>query len=400
MAVTWLSGGEHQVSPLHATSNAIVQAILTNAPTLDSTTVKTGTRSIRFAPTSAVDWGIQMTSASVQIHVFSFWVNWETLPSGAGTDPRGILCQANVGSGSSFIGIGVDPADNSLRSWTHDGVTFTWRNSGPVVSTGTWYHVDCLIKTNGTTWSVDYRVNGTAYGPGQWTGKSATNGVGNFNAFCSTATRHVLLVDDFLYSNTEADYPFGPHSIVSLVTSGAASHQSITLAEWQYTDNFSSFTTFASTSESDSASRLDDLNTSDGIRLLGAAAGTAGNARWNLSNPTHPSQLPIALRSMCAIWDDTAGVNQITVRIRSAGGTTSDVFAGDPTNTTPQYAALLSTSVPGGSGWTMADVEGLTLEVDSTDCNPDLRMGGWVGEMAYKNGSLLLPNSNLLVIRR
>lgn len=394
--LTWLSGFEHGVTPLHATNNALVQAIMTNAPVLDSTIKRSGTYSCKFAPTSAVDWGFQMTAASVQIHVFSFAIYWETLPSGAGTDPRGIFAQIDGGGGANYMGIGVDPADNTLRSWHHNGVSLTWQNTGPVVTTGVWYQVDVLIKTNGTTWSVDYELNGESY-QGTWTGKAATNATANFNAFCSTATRHVLYVDDFLYSNTEADYPLGQHAVVQLVPSGAADHQTITTTQWKtVTDTDSDWSAGATTAdftgatETTSAPLLDDLSNLDGISMVAGAGGQAGNGRWNLNNPAHPSQLPVALRSYMYVREAASGTNDATLRLRAAGGSTVNIFAGNPTwATTWTYLVLLSSSVPGGSGWTMADVEGLTLEMDSTDSAPNIWVAGYVGEMAYKIGSLI-----------
>lgn len=385
MAVTWLSGGEHGVTPINATNNALVQTIMTNAPVLDSTTKRTGTNSIKFAPTSAVDWGFQMTSASVQVHVFSYWVYWETLASGAGTDPRALLGQIDGGGGANYMGLAVDPADNSIRTWHHNGVSLTWQSTGPVITTGRWYHIDMLILTNGTTWSVDWRLDGIAQPQGTWTGKAATNSAGQFNAFCSTATQHVIYVDDFLYSNTQADYPFGPHAIIALVPTSAAVHQSITTTEWQYTDDFSVFNNFVSATEVESATRIDDLNTTDGIRMNGGASGQAGNGRWNLNDPIHPSPKPVALRSLTNFTRASAATDNYTVRIRSASGTTSNIFSGAPATTTPTWtnAVLLSTDCPGGTGWTLKEVEGLTLEMDSTDTNPAVHVGGYVGEMAY-----------------
>lgn len=561
----WLSGFEHGVSPLNATNNALVQTVSASAPTVVSDITRTGSYTLKFAPALMTDHSIQMVAATSQVHVYSYGLYVDTLPSGAdqsGQGNRQVFGAQCEQAGQAWIGLAVDPSSGALRSYNYWG-SFSWLDAGVVLTTGRWYQIDVLLKTTGTTWTCNYRVDGTSFS-GSAGSLSAQSTMGQMQSYCSSATQGVFRVDDLVYSQTEADYPLGKHFITKIVPEGAASHQSITLSEWQTTSNFSSFTNFSSQTETSSSDYLSDLDTADGIRLNGGASGQAGNGRWNLSNvtftpltpvldnfnradgaltdaqgfwydtpatlgvvsnvctatpatgtvytnshyaadqewyftfvswnssaetyiwarlvardyingyqlkvtnlgqvmliknvsgspttlvgsglgviadgdtllfrlrgskleawrkrsgswtllcettdttytsygyagislfnsttidnfsggalPEASSGLPIALRSLISFADASTGTNNLIARIRAAGGTTSDIFNGDPASTTWQYAALLSTSVPGGSGWTTADVEGLQFEIDSTDTDPAIYVGGFLGEMAY-----------------
>ena len=371
------------VSTLSAQGGGLCNAIYGTAPTIVTDFVRTGSRAMRFAPASSTNSGFSLVSSTPQIHVFSFGLYYVTLPSGAGSDPRAITCQAEQ-SGTAWVGLAVDPSDGSYRGFLYRA-GFNWLNTGPVLTTGRYYQIDCLLKTNGTTWSVDYKVDGVPYA-GSLGGQSAQNTIPQIDAFCSAANPPDLRVDDLVYSQTEADYPLGKYGVIRVVPEGAASHQSITLTEWDTTTDFSAFSDFTASDESTSAALLDDLNTTDGIRC----AGTAGNPRWNLSNPTHLSGKIDAVRSLITVREASAGTNNATIRIRASGGTTSNIFSGNPGwGTTWNYLGLMSTSVPGGSGWSTTDVEGLTLEADSTDAAPAWWMGGYTAEVAYKIGSLI-----------
>jgi hypothetical protein len=201
-----------------------------------------------------------------------------------------------------------------------------------------------------------------------------------------------LALDDVLISQTTGDYPIGPGQVhgVTFDQAAAAEHQSITTTQWQYGtitgSTFTSTANFASDTETDSRSRLNDLGVADGagaIRMNAGSAGQAGNARWPLASPTVDLETPPnGVRGIFTGQEPSTGTNNATVRVL-LGASTTNIFSGNPGwGTSWDYiGAILSR--PGGGVWTAQDIRDLKIEMDSTDSAPALHIGGAVIEVDY-----------------
>ena len=195
--------------------------------------------------------------------------------------------------------------------------------------------------------------------------------------------------DDLLTSVTSANYPLPDFQALgaTLDQATAAQHQTITTSQVQYTDNFSTFTNLTGKTETDSRSRLDDLNTSDGIRMNTTAA-LAGNLRWPLAAPANPSgAAPLGVSALVPAREASTGTNNATFRMYLSASTTNIFSANPGWGTTWNYLGLMMASKPGGGAWASADIANLKLETDSTDASPNVWLSGLQLEIAYPSPS-------------
>lgn len=394
MAVAYLTGFEWPNVVLSSTGGGLYNASAGTAPTIVSDFVHTGSYSLKLQPSAtSTDCTFRPTADSVQIHVASFDLYFNALPSGGGGNPnedRGIICQAEE-SGVRWIGLTFKYADTTISVTFKDGGGATqWLATGPVVKAGVWYHIDLRILTNGTSWTVEWYVDGVQQPTGTQTGRAATNTFFALQTY-SSITPGDHRYDNLLYSITSGDYPFGRYYVTSIAPSGAASHQTITTTEWDTGTGLTgtpSWTNFTGQNETTSAPFLDDFDRDNGFRMNTTGA-PAGNARWNLSNLAPQFIAPLAARSIIAVREASTGTNNATYRMLG-NATTVNIFSGNPGwGTTWNYLALLMTTEPGGAAWTVAKINALQAEADSTDASPNPWCSGWITEVACKRASLM-----------
>ena len=113
----------------------------------------------------------------------------------------------NAGGG---LRMGIDAATKKL-GWTQgSGISYSFL-SASALSLTTWYRIDLRVNVSGTTFTVDWQINGTAQTQASWTGQTATTISSIFFGHPTGNTGWPSVsFDSYSVSGTAADYPLGP----------------------------------------------------------------------------------------------------------------------------------------------------------------------------------------------
>ena len=184
------------------------------APTISTTTVRSGSRSLRF------NLAAQSGSCTANIaqnvttsFVTRVYIYFDTLPS-ANTNI------VTAGASGTTAGIFFQVSDGKLYARANG----TLGSTGIAVQTGQWYCLDLFADASfaaGLGWSVSLSVNGVA-------AATATNVLGATTGWVhlgaqSSVTANIFY-DDWILSETGADYPIGPGHVHHFVPTSDGTH--------------------------------------------------------------------------------------------------------------------------------------------------------------------------------
>lgn len=213
MAITpvILTGYEQGLISVNGGGLATLINVGVGSITIDSSVKKTGARSLKIvspALTAEKDY-VNYTVPSSNLLVASFDILYNAWP-GTSTTVSEILCTCPSGSDTA---IGLDISTKKLAVWTNHDVT-TRQLSANALSLDTWYHVDVRFTNTGSgaggTITIDWYIDDVLqtqyyhgdYGSPAWTTL-------NIGPHLNDVTATVLYFDNFVYSNTSADFPIG-----------------------------------------------------------------------------------------------------------------------------------------------------------------------------------------------
>lgn len=183
------------------------------SPSISTSTVRSGARSLRVNPTAAVQ-GVTQTYAASNVLVARVYVRFATLS--ATVMP---LLTVNVG-GSPRCGAYFNSADSKIYAARS---TITLGATGVSVVTGQWYCVDVGVDTHANPWLVEVRVDGVACGSAGVALAANTYTLLALGDADSTKT-HDLFFDDLVLSQTFADYPIGGGYVNHFVPTADGTH--------------------------------------------------------------------------------------------------------------------------------------------------------------------------------
>lgn len=316
------TGFEHGAALVAGNGNGLAIEI-SGSPSVTAAAARTGNYGLRCAPSSGSMYA-GLCNPNSQTVVGSFYWLANSMPA---ADTKLLY----FWNGTGEVDLYYDVANSKLRA---DYTDYTGADKSKLslstVTTATWYRIEFKMVQTGTTWTFDWKIDGTDQTQAFITGQSATSiTIVGLGARSGSAVTCSWDFDDLVISTTAGDYPLGQYQVIgSTASSAAAEHQSIVTSEVQYTDDFSAFTNLASTTETDSYSRINDLATGDGIRLYGSLASYT---------------LPV-LRAAGAKSDGTTG----TVTVAAPTG----VATGDLEILIVETTTSASITNNGGSAWT------------------------------------------------
>jgi hypothetical protein len=348
-------------------------------PTIDTTTVRTGLRSVRF---NAVAAGVIAGSATGvcaiganAVNVARFALRFATLPNG-----NVVIC--TTGSAPTIDwGLYFQVSDGKLycRAGGVNGAT------GVALATNTWYMIDLrfTIDATGLLMTVDARVDGIGLGTAAL-GAFVTEA--NYWVFgLRTAVTADMYADDFLASNTSADYPFGDGYVLSYIPNADGSHNVAGSNDFEKTLTGTDITN----STTDAWQLVDErpLPTT-AVDFINGIAPPNGTDYVEIAY--EDSVEPVAPRTVEAIvvYHDAggAGTNSFGVSLRNSGGAGNvDIMTEAPRNVgaTISYGRKHFATDPAGAAWTLTVFNALRSRFRVADASPDPYLDALMLEAEY-----------------
>lgn len=386
--VRYLTGFEGWPTGVPSSSGGGFCFAVTGSPTVTATAAYSGAQGLRANPTAAPDFSLDLPNftGGQGVAAVSARIKPVTLPAGSRCSNLGIFSNAGT-----WVAVGVDSSGN----WQIFRSDATVAVTGPAVSVGNWQFIELLVDMRVFPWALRWRIDLVEQTAGSYSVPGTTFKRGICGAWNSSNITADFYIDDIvIIDGTDTSmFPMGDRKVLGFTAdpSRPAEHQSINLADWQTTPDFSAFTNFASQTEQVSAGYIDDLDIANGIQITNAADVT-GNARWPLTAPSPGNYAPDAVAALIAVREAGASATS-NVTFRSyLSGSTIDVFSGDPPwGVTWNYLLVVMDNRPGGGEWTQTDISQLRFEADSTDASPAIWLAGIVYEVSYYPASVTAP---------
>ena len=238
--------------------------------------------------------------------------------------------------------------------------------SGVAITTGVWYRID--FKATATT--LDAQVDGTAVG--QLTGTFSANNNFRFGDLTTNTTRDQF-IDDFLISQTLADYPLGAGYVLSYIPNADGTHNVAGANDFERTLTGTDITN----ATTDAYTLIDErpLPTTAVDFINGIAPPNATDyVEWQYEDSVEATG-PRTVEAIFVHHDASgAGTNNFTVTLREhAGGTTANIFTGTTNvGATITYKRAHFATVPGtADAWTTTKFNALRSRFLVTDSSPD-----------------------------
>jgi hypothetical protein len=230
---------------------------------------------------------------------------------------------------------------------------------GPIVTDGNWHLLDFRFRTDTTTFTIEWSVDGAAQTTSTRTGQTATN-MTAFRLGSGTPSHTATCwYDDLVLSYTSADYPIGPHKVLALVpnaeTQGGGSVGDLTITggtlAWEVLDEWPADTStyVAQTTASGSSYRAVAFQETTETTIWGVMGYLAYFA--SAASPAND------------------GITRI---VDQGGATLTDIYSGDMSETSLFYKSAIIAAPSGG--WTQTKLNGVRCRIGfSTTVSPEPR---------------------------
>lgn len=357
------------------------------APTFSTSTVRSGSRSLRINNTGGSSWAVMANQPTQSINVFRFYIYFTTLPNVDWT-----LTQ-NGGVATGVV-LYFKAADSSIYS----KISTNSSSSGIPVTTGKWYCVDVMIRSYQDPWTIDFKIDGIAAPQLSFsTANGSMVAVSSLGQSSGNTTADVFF-DDYILSNTEADYPIGPGFILPHTPQSDGTH-SISSGDFKRGTTATNITTLTT----DAYTLIDDVPLPSGATTDDSVAevvNTGGGAEYvevnfGVVSGFRGSMLPRAVELVAVAHAASGNPCDIHVKLLDNGTVSTSVIDFSSPGTafvykTQQYPALF-----GGSGpWSKSRVDAIKARIGyGADCNPDAYVDAVMLEVEYAQASLIPPQS-------
>lgn len=351
----WLDSFEHQVAS--AATLGTNTGLYDTANNTTQMSFVTGRRGGASHALQMVQDGLAATRVSKtivagnQVLVESFYFKISAIPS----------VDSLFWTASAFIDsqIGMKATTGNIYYTAGSGakklVTGNWAD-------GTWHRIDIKWDTSGTTYTLDFQIDGVSQV--QHVSSTTTAADITIGHLGSTTAGHTLTVQfmDWVRSVTSGDYPIGPHQVYALIPNADGTHNWASTNMGPETGGVTSGTTTLHNSVADFPP---DLTTF--IQYTTNSATATEYAEITLPDISGSISTVWGARAIATLFAAGSGSNAATTRIVDGGGSTVlDLFVGDQGATALRYHAgmLPGIAVPG-------DVNPLKFRVGfPTDSNP------------------------------
>lgn len=350
--------GQHWGS---ASSNCVISTV----------TTRTGGRSLQANPSSSVR-GSACVVVPSDVSVHRFYVRFTSLPT-ANT----YLFWAG-GATAARLGLAFKQSDSKL--YCASGSTPTFAATGASVTTGVWYRVDVKLNQTSGAGAVDIQIDGVALT--QQTNASTAGAVAvNFGIANSTSAN--VFFDDFVMSNTAADYPWGAGTVQHFVPVADGSHNITSAGDFKVGSAGANITN----ATTDSCLLIDDVpmddTTPDTNDYINMAVDSGGGAEYveHVIGPASGISTPVvgprAVDVIYAYHAAGTGTGNHTLKVNDSGNEDTVNAFNAAGVTTIRYARKHYANAPSdGNAWDVQPGAGNFNNLKtrfgySTDANPD-----------------------------
>jgi hypothetical protein len=385
MALDFVCGWECRINAVSA-ANVPVEThwqSFVNAPTISTTTVRSGTASGRINPSATTQyWSRTIAQTVVSCRIY---LNVATFP----TTTQSILAFVNA-SGTAFVRLG-----NAGQLYLDMGAASDVAVGSPI-STGTWHYLDLLADASTGTAVLKGKLDGGTEAQGSVAQASANFTAARFGP--QAATSFDLFFDDLVMGNAAADYPIGPGEVERLLPSADGTH-SFTAADFGYDAAGGD----VATSATDVYAKLDDsdaMSIADFIRQK--VVRSTGYVEVQFADPIsgQAPQIVAAVLSMHSSattantvgwkWNDNGTIAAIS---DAAGDGLSDI-----SNTAVAHIYKALTTKPSGGAWTLSAIQGIRVRGGySTSVASLPYWDGVILEVAFPEAAGVTHDGELLV---
>ena len=216
-----------------------------------------------------------------------------------------------------------------------------------------WHLLDFRMDTSGTTWVMDWYVDGIAQTQCS-TGGQVSTPQENFVMGTGDVGTGTMQFDDLVVSYTAGDFPLGAHDVLYSVPTGDGTHVAGTNT---IEDNAG-----VDIVSPNAFPLLDELPPTTTDYIQQSTIGTGNYAEVTLTDA--PAGKTIwGVEGIVTVFSSGTLANNGTARIVDSGGTTlTDIWSGDMSETGLRYQRAIIAD-PSGNGWTKTDFDGLKARV-------------------------------------
>lgn len=345
--IVHVDGFEHQVLDTNRFGGGTTVGLWTNLTGtgfMSFVAGRTGGSALQIVSAASVSRAERYVNNSGGHRVFSWYFKTSGLPSAE-------VIFMDCGIAATGMGFHINTSGNVLPSLGAPKGTPLVLN----VCDGNWHLLDFYVNTSANPWVLKWQVDGIDGVDMTLAATADTSGDSQHRfGHGSTASDHTLTYDDSVFSNTAADYPIGPHKVLSLVPSGDGTHVAGTnVIEDQAGTDIVSPNAFP---------LMDEWPANTGDYVQQAATGTGNYAE--VTFPTTSETTIWAVVGAAALFSSGTTANAGTTRIVDSGGTTlTDIYSlADMSETVLHYRTALI-AVPGGGSWDQTKLNGLKARV-------------------------------------
>ena len=344
---------------------------------ISTTTFRNGGRALRIHPASQPCYGY-FGSDNVAVKVCRVAVKWDVLPNAK--------CQvATTEAIGPYVWVGAwfNPADSKIYAGVdvdHLGAT------GVAVATGQWYAIDFRANLSANPWLIDVRVNGVPCGQLSYAAAATTANevfLGNIESVTQDA-----YYDDFLLSDTAADFPLGDGKVLGFMLTSDGSHN---VSGTNFIRNAAGTTILIT--DTNVYTLVDETPMGQGSDFVNQAKTAATEYVEHCFANTAEASPPRGVEVLLARHEAGTQTCASTFKLRdNLGGIDDVVLAHNGAgNTTLRYTRKHYPQRPGGLGaWTVAAFNDLRFRFGfSTDATPDVYFDGVIIEAEWVSGGAL-----------
>jgi len=350
-----------------------------------TSTVRSGDRSIRCNP-SAGSGSVRLTVASSNKFVIRVYVRWASLP----TSDAEVL---GVTTGGFYPGVYFKQSDSKLYAATTAG----FGSSGVSVTTGVWYKIDFSLDESNSIWAIDAKVDGTALGQPFLNAGANTATIVHLGADFTNETSDTFY-DDFILSNTSADYPITGGQTFHFVPTSDGSHNVAGTNDFELTAGGTDILN----ATTNSYLQINEVPLDNSVDLINVTAPpNATDYVEHIFGPAPGISTPTAaprVATVVAVTSETSsGVNNLRIGLND-NGTVNDVFNGDPSGAgVIEYVGKSYATAPTGGAWTVVSGAGnfnnIRSRIYSSDAAPDLQVYSIMIEAEFEEVSNTVPGT-------